>query len=98
MMSLFVGQDPITKGVLVELIHKLNSSLGLTSVIVSHDVDEVLSIADHVCVVSEGKIIAQGTKKDLVKGVDWLCKSVYQRVTRWSCTVPFSEPYLISTI
>ena len=62
----FVGQDPITKGVLVELIHKLNDSLGLTSVIVSHDVDEVLSIADYVCVISEGKMIAQGTKEDLL--------------------------------
>ncbi|MGM0542247.1 MAG: ATP-binding cassette domain-containing protein [Pseudomonadota bacterium] len=63
----FVGQDPITKGVLVELIHKLNSSLGLTSVIVSHDVEEVLSIADYVCVISEGRIVSQGTKEELLK-------------------------------
>jgi phospholipid/cholesterol/gamma-HCH transport system ATP-binding protein len=63
----FVGQDPITKAVLVELIHKLNVSLGLTSVIVSHDVDEVLSIADYLCVISEGKIITQGTKDELLK-------------------------------
>jgi len=63
----FVGQDPITKGVLVELIRKLNDSLGLTSVVVSHDVEEVLSIADYVCVISEGKMIAEGTKEDLLK-------------------------------
>jgi phospholipid/cholesterol/gamma-HCH transport system ATP-binding protein len=62
----FVGQDPITMGVLVELIGKLNDSLGLTSVVVSHDVNEVLSIADYVCVMSEGKIIAEGTKATLL--------------------------------
>lgn len=63
----FVGQDPITMGVLVELIRKLNDSLGLTSVVVSHDVDEVLSIADHVCVLSEGRIVAEGNKQQLLE-------------------------------
>ncbi len=63
----FVGQDPITKGVLVSLIQKLNQSLKLTSVIVSHDVDEVLSIADYVYVISDGKVIAEGTPKSLLK-------------------------------
>ncbi|CAN8138738.1 intermembrane phospholipid transport system, ATP binding subunit MlaF [uncultured Thiomicrorhabdus sp.] len=62
----FVGQDPITMGVLIELIGKLNDALGLTSVVVSHDVDEVLSIADYVCVISEGKIIAQGDKETIL--------------------------------
>ncbi|MEA3405172.1 MAG: ATP-binding cassette domain-containing protein [Pseudomonadota bacterium] len=63
----FVGQDPIIMGVLVELIRKLNDSLGLTSVVVSHDVDEVLSIADYVCVLSEGRVIAQGSKQELLE-------------------------------
>lgn len=62
----FVGQDPITMGVLIELIKKLNQSLGLTSVVVSHDVDEVLSIADYVCVMSGGKIVAQGDKDEIM--------------------------------
>ncbi len=64
----FVGQDPITMGVLVELIRKLNDSLDLTSVVVSHDVNEVLSIADYVCVISEGKIISKGTKQEILEG------------------------------
>lgn len=64
----FVGQDPITMGVLVELIRKLNDSLKLTSVVVSHDVNEVLSIADYVCVISEGKIIASGSKEEILEG------------------------------
>lgn len=62
----FVGQDPITMGVLVSLIKKLNQSLKLTSVVVSHDVNEVLSIADYACVMSEGKLIAQGTPEALL--------------------------------
>lgn len=64
----FVGQDPITMGVLVELIRKLNDSLKLTSVVVSHDVNEVLSIADYVCVISEGKVIASGSKEEIMQG------------------------------
>jgi phospholipid/cholesterol/gamma-HCH transport system ATP-binding protein len=54
------GQDPITKGVLVKLIRTLNDTLGLTSVIVSHDVPEMLSISDYVYVISGGKVIGQG--------------------------------------
>ncbi len=56
----FVGQDPITMGVLLKLIRKLNVSLGLTSVVVSHDVDEVLSIADYAYVLSQGRVVAEG--------------------------------------
>ncbi|WP_077313976.1 phospholipid ABC transporter ATP-binding protein MlaF [Vibrio palustris] len=61
----FVGQDPITMGVLVELIHNLNEALGVTSVVVSHDVPEVMSIADWVYILADGKIIAEGTPKKL---------------------------------
>lgn len=56
----FVGQDPITMGVLIKLISHLNQSLKLTSIIVSHDVDEVLSIADYVYVIDQGTILAHG--------------------------------------
>ncbi len=62
----FVGQDPITMGVLIELIRKLNDNLSFTSVLVSHDVDEVLSIADYACVLSEGKVVAEGSAKSLM--------------------------------
>ena len=63
----FAGQDPIGMGVLVELIKKLNKSLGHTSVIISHDIQETLSIADHICIMSEGVVIAQGSA-DEIKG------------------------------
>lgn len=61
----FTGQDPITMGVLVQLIKQLNNALGLTSIIVSHDVAETSSIADYVYVISNGKIIGQGTPETL---------------------------------
>ena len=64
----FTGQDPISMGVLVKLIRTLNDALGLTSVIVSHDVQETLSIADYVYVISDGKVIGQGTPNEINSG------------------------------
>ena len=61
----FTGQDPISMGVLVKLIKELSEALSLTSVVVSHDVAEVLSIADYVYVIAEQKIIAHGTPEEL---------------------------------
>ncbi|PSF05960.1 phospholipid ABC transporter ATP-binding protein MlaF [Marinobacter fuscus] len=61
----FAGQDPIAMGVLVKLIRDLNSSMGLTSVLVSHDVPESLSICHHACILADGKVIGQGTPEEL---------------------------------
>ncbi|UXI02793.1 phospholipid ABC transporter ATP-binding protein MlaF [Photobacterium sp. TY1-4] len=61
----FVGQDPINMGMLVKLIRDLNRALGITSMIVSHDVLEVMSIADHVYLLSGGKIIGRGSPDEL---------------------------------
>lgn len=61
----FTGQDPISMGVLVHLIKSLNTTLGLTSIIVSHDVQETAAIADYIYVLSDGKIVGQGTPAQL---------------------------------
>lgn len=61
----FSGQDPISMGVLVKLIRTLNDALGLTTIIVSHDVAETLSIADYVYVISNGDVIGQGTPESI---------------------------------
>ncbi len=61
----FTGQDPISMGVLVQLIRLLNDALGLTSIIVSHDVQETAAISDYVYVISQGKVIGQGTPEAL---------------------------------
>ncbi len=66
----FVGQDPITMGVLVELISRLNNALGITCIVVSHDVPEVLSIADYAYIIAQQHIIAEGTPEALRNNED----------------------------
>ena len=61
----FTGQDPISMGVLVKLIHDMNHALGLTSVVVSHDVRETASISDYVYVISAGKVVEHGSPEKL---------------------------------
>jgi phospholipid/cholesterol/gamma-HCH transport system ATP-binding protein len=61
----FTGQDPISKGVLVRLIRSINDVLGLTSIVVSHDVNETLVIADVIYVISNGKIVDSGAPETL---------------------------------
>lgn len=66
----FTGQDPISMGVIVSLIKKLNQALNLTSIVVSHDVDEVLSIADYAYIVADKRIIAEGSPETLLASQD----------------------------
>jgi phospholipid/cholesterol/gamma-HCH transport system ATP-binding protein len=61
----FSGQDPITMGVLIKLIRTLNDALGLTSIIVSHDVKETASIADYLYLISDGLVVDHGTPQAL---------------------------------
>ncbi|MCL6703819.1 ATP-binding cassette domain-containing protein [Pseudomonas sp. T1.Ur] len=61
----FVGQDPIAMGVLVRLIRLLNDALGITSIVVSHDLAETASIADYLYVVGDGQVLGQGTPQEL---------------------------------
>ena len=61
----FSGQDPISMGVLMKLIHTLNDNLGLTSIIVSHDVRETASIADYIYIIANGRVMEQGTSAAL---------------------------------
>ncbi len=66
----FAGLDPISLGTAARLIRRLNDSLGLTSIIVSHDVDETFEIADHVVVLANGQVAAQGTPAQLKASAD----------------------------
>jgi phospholipid/cholesterol/gamma-HCH transport system ATP-binding protein len=61
----FAGQDPISMGVLVKLIKSLNQVLGLSSLIVTHDVTEVMSIADHVIIIADQGVIGSGTPDEM---------------------------------
>lgn len=61
----FVGLDPISLGVILRLIRRLNDTLGLTSIVVSHDVKEISSVADNLFLLSAGKVVARGTPAEL---------------------------------
>ncbi len=57
----FAGLDPISLGTAARLIRQLNDSMGLTSIIVSHDLEQTFAIADHVIILANGKIAAEGS-------------------------------------
>ena len=63
----FTGQDPISMGIVVKLIRELNDALGLTSIVVSHDVHETAAIADYIYLLSGGRVVDQGTPESLWK-------------------------------
>lgn len=61
----FVGLDPISMGVIVRLVRKMNDALGISSIIVSHDVQEVSTVADVSYLISDGKVAASGSPDEL---------------------------------
>ncbi|HCW96182.1 MAG TPA: phospholipid ABC transporter ATP-binding protein MlaF, partial [Pseudomonas sp.] len=63
----FAGQDPIAMGVLVRLIRLLNDALGITSIVVSHDLAETASIADYIYVVGDGQVLGHGVPAELME-------------------------------
>lgn len=63
----FTGLDPITMGVISNLIRRLNEVLGTTSIIVTHDVQESLKIVDYVYFMADGVVVAQGTPDEIRK-------------------------------
>ena len=63
----FVGLDPISLGVILRLVKQMNDALKITSVVVSHDVQEISSIADYSYLLSEGRVVASGTPAELAR-------------------------------
>ena len=61
----FVGLDPISMGVIVRLVRKMNDALGISSILVSHDVQEVATVADCTYLISDGKVAASGSPDEL---------------------------------
>jgi phospholipid/cholesterol/gamma-HCH transport system ATP-binding protein len=70
----FAGLDPISMGVAARLIRELNDTLGITSIVVSHDVDETFLIADHIVFIANGHIAAQGTPAEMRATADPLVR------------------------
>jgi phospholipid/cholesterol/gamma-HCH transport system ATP-binding protein len=73
----FSGLDPISLAIAADLIRKLNDSMGLTSIFVSHELEQTFAIADHVIILANGKIATQGTPDEVRQSKDPL---VYQYV------------------
>src|SRR5215212_8772258 len=66
----FAGLDPISLGTAAHLIRQLNDTLGITSIVVSHDLEETFRIADQVIVLANGRIAAQGTPDQVRESID----------------------------
>ena len=86
----FAGLDPISLGTTARLIRKLNDAMGLTSVVVSHDLHETFQIADHVVILANGKVAAAGAPDEVLQSADPL---VHQFVNALPTgPVPFHYP------
>ncbi|MBX3654276.1 MAG: ABC transporter ATP-binding protein [Ramlibacter sp.] len=66
----FAGLDPISLGTAAQLIRRLNDTLGITSIVVSHDLEETFHIADQVVILGNGRVLAQGTPDEVRRSAD----------------------------
>ena len=86
----FTGQDPISMGVIVSLISELNSALNICSIVVSHDVQETLSISDYAHFISGGKVVESGSPEKLQNSQsEWTHQFIHGDVDG---PVPFHYP------
>jgi phospholipid/cholesterol/gamma-HCH transport system ATP-binding protein len=68
----FSGLDPISLNTVARLIRELNDSMSLTSIFVSHELEQTLEIADHVIILADGKVVAQGSPEEMMGSTDAL--------------------------
>jgi phospholipid/cholesterol/gamma-HCH transport system ATP-binding protein len=97
----FAGLDPISLGVASRLIRDLSEALGVTSIVVSHDVDETFSIADHVVFIANGGIAAQGTPEEIRASTDPLVRQFVEAAPDGPVrfhypAVPIAEDFRVS--
>ena len=86
----FAGLDPISLGTAAQLIRQLNDAMGLTTILVSHDVDATFALADHVIVLGPGTIAAQGTPEAVRHSTDPLVHQFVHALP--TGPVPFHYP------
>jgi len=86
----FTGLDPISLGVIARLVRTLNDSLGQTSIIVSHDVQECFDIVDYVYMMSPGRVVAHGTPAELRRSGEAFVKQFVRGET--DGPIPFHFP------
>ena len=86
----FAGLDPISMGVVLRLIRQLNDALGISSIVVTHDVREVSQIADTSYILSDGQVAASGTPSELQKSPDGVVRQFIEGLA--DGPVPFHYP------
>ena len=86
----FAGLDPISLGVIGQLIRRLNDALGASSIVVTHDVQESLQIVDYIYFLSEGKVVAEGSPEEIRASKEpWVHQFVWGEADG---PVPFQYP------
>ena len=86
----FAGLDPISLGTAAQLIRQLNDAMGLTTIVVSHDLEETFRLADHVVILGPGTIAAQGTPDEVRNSQDPLVHQFVHALP--TGPVPFHYP------
>ncbi len=88
----FVGLDPISMGVIVRLVRKMNDALGITSILVSHDVQEIATVADCSHLLADGKVAASGSPDELSKTSSELVRQFMHGMADGPVAFHFSAP------
>ncbi len=86
----FAGLDPISLGTAAQLIRQLNDAMGLTTLVVSHDVEETFRVADHVVILGPGVVAAQGSPDEVRASTDPLVHQFVHALP--TGPVPFHYP------
>ncbi len=94
----FTGQDPISMGVLVQLIKSLNDALNICSIAVSHDVGETMSIADYVYIISAGTVVEHGTPDEIVNSSSEWTQQFMQGLAAGPVPFHFDAPALMDDL
>ena len=88
----FVGLDPISMGVIVRLVRRMNDALGISSVLVSHDVQEISTVADCSFLISDGKVAASGSPAELNQTTSKLVKQFMHGMADGPVAFHFEAP------
>lgn len=94
----FTGQDPISLKVILTLIKQLNDALHMTSVIVSHDIDEVMSIADHVIIVANQQVMLEGSPQFIRNSKDPFVSQFLSGSAKGPVAFDYPAPDFLSTL
>ncbi|GAP34819.1 methionine ABC transporter ATP-binding protein [Piscinibacter sakaiensis] len=92
----FAGLDPISLGVAARLIRELNDALGISSIVVSHDVEETFAIADHIVFVANGRIAAQGAPEEIRRSEDPLVRQFFNALPDGPVQFHYAAPDVAS--